>query len=192
MFRPHYSLQRTNSRNGQKPIKIGTRSHSQWRSSGQFSFCGSSVSWCSILVSYSQHNLGLASDAEPSCKLSPFPVRRLSGNAIPGLCSDVHVGISSVTITVFLFTARCCFSFKALVVLVSPCLATCSCYRASSISLVFKRKRVGNLVLLFYWIKSTLLSRLFFGPTQLHVSVLILRLRWFVISFVSSRCLQRQ
>lgn len=34
--------------------------------------------------------------------------------------------------------------------------------------------------------------RLFFGPPRLYVSVLILRLGWFVISFLSSRCLQRQ
>jgi len=83
---------------------------SQWCSSGQFSFCGSSVSWCSISVTYSQHNLGPASVREPSCKLSPFPVGCLSGNTTPDLYSAVHVGTTSVTISVFVFTTSCCFS----------------------------------------------------------------------------------
>jgi hypothetical protein len=135
MFRPNYTLQQTNSRNLFK-VGITPVSLSQWCSAGQLSFCGSSLSWSSLLVTYSQHNLGLASVKDPSCKFSPFPV----GNTTPDLYSDVHVGIPSVTISVFVFTIRCCFSFKALVVLIVRRLATCSCHGMRFRRLCLKHK----------------------------------------------------
>ena len=148
-------LQRTISRSGQKPTETAIQlTVSQRGSSGKFSFWGSSVSWCFIVVTHSEHSLRLASKTEPSRKLSPFPVGYLSGNTTPALYSDVHVATSSVTANVFVFTIRFCSSFKALVVLVLPCLARGRWHCAWGRSLVFNSKSAGNLVFPLCWIQN--------------------------------------